>query len=216
MSAVASPVERLVTLSGVSWETYERLLAEHQDQGGTRFTYNEGTLEIMVASSRHEQPSRVLAELVGVVAEEFGINLCPLGSMTFKRSDLVKGFEPDSGYYVGRDSTFWGMEVDPAVDPPPDLILEVDVTSWSLDRFPIFAAFGVPEIWRYDGSRVAIFRLLEGRYVEVERSQALPAVTGPVATRFLEESRRRNRTQWLRQVREWAQARVRASEPPAS
>lgn len=125
MATVASTAERLVTLTGVSWETYERLLSEHNDSTGTRFTYDEETLEIMLASSRHEQPSRILAQLLEVIAEEFGVNLSPLGSVTFKRFALGKGFEPDSCHYVGRPSPVWGREVDPAVDAPPDLVIEV-------------------------------------------------------------------------------------------
>ncbi len=206
MATVASPVERLVTLEGVSWETYERLLSEHEDQCGTRFTYNEGTLEIMVLSSRHEQPNRILALLIEVVAAEQGIDVCPLGSTTFKRSELLKGFEPDSGFYIAHAAEMEGRDVDPAVDPPPDLIIEVDVTSWSLDRFPIFAAFAVPEVWRYDGSRAAIYRLQEGRYVKTESSGALPPLTAAAITGFIQERRRIRSTPWLRRVREWARA----------
>ena len=205
MATVASPAERLVALKGVSWETYERLLAEHQDQSGTRFTYNEGTLEIMVLSARHEHPSEILKLLVQMIAGELGIDVYPLGSTTFKRPNLLKGFEPDGGFYIARAEEMEGREVDPATDPPPDLIIEVDITSWSLDRFPIFAAFGVPEVWRYDGSRVVIYRLEAGRYVEVENSAALPPVTGAVATGFLELRRQIRSTEWLRRVREWAQ-----------
>lgn len=207
MATVTSPPERLVTLTGVSWETYERLLAEHQDQRGTRFTYDDGNLEIMVVSSRHELPNRILAMLVEAVAEGLGIALIPLGSTTFKRASLRKGFEPDSAYYIGRASALWGQDhIDPAVDPPPDLIIELDVSSWSLDRFPIFAAFGVPEVWRYDGTRVTIFRLEGDRYVEVQTSRLLPPVTGSLATRFLEESRQLASHEWLERVREWARA----------
>jgi len=204
MSTVASPAERRVTLSGVSWETYQRVLAEHEDQNGTRFTYNEGALEIMVLSARHEQPNRILALLVEMIGGELGIEVCPLGSTTFQRPDLLKGFEPDSGFYIAHAPAIGGRDVDPAVDPPPDLIIEVDVTSSSLDRFPVFAAFGVPEVWRYDGTRVAIFRLEGARYVEVESSGALPPLTGALATRFVEERRRTGSTEWLRRVRRWA------------
>ncbi len=206
MSAVAAPTERLVTLSGVSWETYERLLCDYQDRPGTRFTYNDGDLEIMVLSARHEQPNRILALLVEVVAAEFGINVCPLGSTTFKRSDLLKGFEPDTGFYIAHAAEMEGKEVDPAVDPPPDLTIEVDVTSRSLDRFPVFAAFGVPEVWRYDESRarVLIYRLEGGRYVVVESSAVLPPLTGALLTGFLEERRRLLSAAWVRLVRDWA------------
>ncbi len=206
MATVLSPVEHKVILSGVSWETYQRLLAEHDDENGTRFSYNEGTLEIMVLSARHEQPNRILAQLVDVIAEEFGIEVCPLGSTTFQRSGLLKGFEPDSAFYIAHAPEIGGRDVDPAVDPPPDLLIEVDVTSSSLMRFPIFAAFGVPEVWRYDGTRVAIFRLQGGQYVEVASSGALPPLSGALATQFLEERRRLGSTKWLQRVRHWARA----------
>ena len=101
---------------------------------------------------------------------------------------------------------FWDTKVDATVDPPPDLVIEIDVTRSSLDRFPIFAAFGVPEVWRYDGSRVSIWRLEGGQYVETESSAALLPLTGSMATRFLEESRTMRSPEWLRRVREWARS----------
>lgn len=206
-TTVASPAaEQRVTLQ-VSWETYERLLAEHPDAAGPRFTYDEGTLEIMVVSASHEQPNRLLARFVDEVATELGIDTCGLGSTTFKREELLKGFEPDSAFYIGRRSASWDTELDAAVDPPPDLVIEIDVSRSSLPRFPIFAAFGVPEVWRYDGTRVSVWRLEAGRYVEAERSTALPVVTGAAATRWLEESRTLPSTEWVRRVREWARSR---------
>ncbi len=141
------------------------------------------------------------------VAVELGINAYPLGSTTFKREELLKGFEPDSAFYIGRRSALWDTELDAAVDPAPDLVIEIDVSRSSLPRFPIFAAFGVPEVWRYDGTRVSLWRLEAGRYVEAERSMALPVVTGPLATRFLEESRTLPGPEWIRRVREWARSR---------
>ena len=206
MATVLSPAESRVVLS-VSWETYERILADHPDAAGPRFTYSEGTLEIMVLSSRHEQPNRILEFLVKEVATELGIDICPLGSTTFKRAELLKGFEPDSAFYIGRASMLWDRELDTAVDPPPDLIIEIDVSRSSLHRFPIFAAFGVPEVWRYDGSRVSFWRLEGGRYVEAESSAALPPMTAALATQFLEESRSMGSTEWLRRVRGWAKER---------
>ena len=204
MATIAIPVERHVILSGVSWETYQRLGADYQDRPGARFTYNEGNLEIMVRSARHEEPNRMLALLVELIAAELGIEWRLLGSTTFQREDLLKGFEPDSSFYIKHAPEIGDRDVDPATDPPPDLIIEVDVTRSSLDRFPIFAAFGVPEVWRYDGIRVTIFRLEGGRYVESEFSSALPPLTGQVATRFLEERRRTRSTEWVRRVRDWA------------
>lgn len=204
MVTVTAPAGQKIILTGVSWETYQRLLADHQESSGTRFSYNEGTLGIMVMSARHEEPNRTLAALVEVLVEEFGLDLRRLGSTTFQRPDLVKGFEPDSAFYICPALVVRDRPVDPATDPPPDLIIEVDVTSPSLNRFPIFAAFGAPEVWRYDGSRVAIYWLESGHYVEADSSPALAPLTGEMATRFLEESSRVSHGKWLRRVREWA------------
>ena len=207
MSTVVSPaVEQKVVLNA-RWETYERLLAEYPDVAGPRFTYDEGMLEIMVLSAQHEQPNWLLGLLVVEVAAELGIDVCPLGSTTFKREELLKGFEPDSAFYLGRAGAAWNRDVDAAVDPLPDLIIEIDISRSSLPRFPIFAAFGVAEVWRYDGERVSIWRLQAGRYVEAESSTALPPLTGPGATQFLEDSRTMRSTEWLRRVREWARSR---------
>jgi Uma2 family endonuclease len=166
--------EEKVILHGVSWETYASLLADHLDRSSPRFAYDRGELEISSPSTEHEEPNRLIAQIVEVVAEEIGLDIRNLGSMTFKREDLERGFEPDSCFYVQNEERIRGKRrVEAGVDPPPDLIVEIDVTSPSLYRFPIYAAFGVPEIWRYDGHRLAISTLATGKYVEVPNSVAL-------------------------------------------
>ncbi len=91
MSTVVSPAVEQRVLLNASWETYERLLAEHPDGAGPRFTYNEGVLEIMVLSAPHEEPNRTLAALVEVLVEEFGLDMRRLGSTTFKRVEWARG-----------------------------------------------------------------------------------------------------------------------------
>src|ERR1700730_13945173 len=178
MATVVSSPERLVILEGVTWDTYERLIAEHGERSGTRFTYDEGVLQIMVVSSRHEKPNRILAFLVEVLAEEWGIDIESLGSMTCKRKDLQKGFEPDSCFYIQHADAVTGKEeIDLKVDPPPDLTIEVDITRDSLNRFPIFAAVGIREVWRFDGTKVMFYQLESKRYVETPNSLAFPALS---------------------------------------
>jgi len=208
MATVSHPLElpeQKVILEGVSWETYERLLAEHPESCGTRFIYDRGMLEIMVVSARHERPNRTLALLVEVLAEEWDLDIEWLGSTTFKRKDLLKGFEPDSCFYIkNADAIREKEKLDLRVDPPPDLVIEIDITSLSLDRFPIFAAVGVPEVWRYDGEQVGMFRLRGKRYVKAQRSANFPRLTGEAATRFLRERKELKSTAWLRRLRAWA------------
>ena len=205
MAAVLHLPEQKVILKGVSWDTYERLLAEHEGESGTRFTYDSGMLEILVPSARHEKPNRILASLVEVLAEEMGLNIESLGSTTLKRPDLLKGFEPDSCFYIQHADTIReSEEIDLTVDPPPDLVIEIDITSPSLDKLPLYSAIGVPEVWRYDGTHVTMHRLAGECYVEVTHSVVLPPLTTEHATRFLEERKQVPSTVWLRAVRAWA------------
>jgi len=207
MPAIAAPPEQRVLLRNVSWETYERLLAEHVESVGTRFTYDGGFLEIMVVGFGHENPNRMLAKLAEIVAEEMALDLYPAGSTTFKRRDLAKGFEPDSCFYLNHAGQVRGKdELDLNSDPPPDLVIEVDITRSSLNRFPIFAAVGVPELWRYDGERVRMYNLHKGEYAEVDSSAGLPPLTSAQASLFLDQSRTQKSTEWLRRVREWVRA----------
>ncbi len=213
MAAAVQAPERLVILEPVSWQTYERLLEEQQGRGGTRFTYDGGMLEIMVLSARHEKPNRTLAQLVEVLAEELGMDIERLGSTTFKRPDLYKGFEPDSCFYIQHAEAVRGRaEIDLLVDPPPDLTIEIDITHQSLDRLPLFAAVGIPEVWRYDGQEVHFYRLDDGQYTHVSHSPAFPLLSNDDATRFLRDSQTLKSTTWLRHVREWIREAQASSE----
>jgi Uma2 family endonuclease len=208
-TTTVTPVERLVLLHNVSWNTYESLLRDCQDQSGTHFIYDEGELEIMVLSRRHEFPNRALAQVVVLLSEELGIRVSEAGSMTYKREALLKGFEPDSAFYIARAAEIEAKDLDeitPENAPPADLIIEVDVTSMSLPRFPIYAAFSVPEIWRYQNDRVSFYRLELDQYVEIKSSIAFPPLTSQMATVFLEDRKRMDNITWARRVRDWARA----------
>jgi len=207
VETVKSPAEQRVLLRNVSWETYERLLADQQSSSAPRLTYDRGLLEIVSPSTEHEEVNRLLAALVETVAEETGTEFRNVGSMTFKRENLRRGFEPDTCFYIQNEGSVRGKaQIDLADDPPPDLVIEVDVASPSLDKLPIYAQVGVPEIWRVSGGRTAILRLRSDGtgYSEVRESEALPAVTGRDLTRFVEGGRTLGRLSWNREVREWA------------
>lgn len=198
-----------VILYNVSWETYQRLLREHNGNSSTHFTYDQGTLEIMVLSAKHERKSRALSQLVAILAEEMTVDLVSFGSTTFQRADLQKGFEPDGCFYITHEAIMRDkLEIDLTVDPAPDLVLEIDITSPSLNKFPIFAALGIQEIWRYDGEAVRIWTLEGNGYQEAMRSQLLPIASGAVLTEFLEAEPGMRHTEWLRRVRSWARSQI--------
>lgn len=205
MATVLSPPERRVTLRNVSWETYERLLADLRDSSAPRMTYDRGTLEIMSPSSEHERYNRAVAQIVEELAVELDVDIESLGSTTFRREDIDRGFEPDSCFYVQNVLSVRGKKrIDLGEDPPPDLVIEIDITSPSLDKFPIFAQAGVPEVWRFDGTRLAVYELAGGSYRERDTSVAFPMVAAADLTAFVRESETTARPEWVRKLRAWA------------
>lgn len=208
MEIVKSPAEQRVVLHNVSWETYERLLAEHADSSAPRFVYDRGELEIRSPNPEHERTNRRIAQLVLAVADEMGITAEDLGSTTFRREELERGFEPDSCFYMRNEEAIRGKgRIDLTVDPPPDLVIEVDITSPSLDKLSIYARMGVPEVWRYDGRKASVLILGGEGYAETARSVALWPLTSEILSRFIEESKTLERRAWMRKVREWARER---------
>jgi Uma2 family endonuclease len=202
MATVVSPPDQRIVLDYITWDVYEQLLATHRDRSVPRFTYDRGRLEIMSPSAEHEELRHMVALLVEVIAEEMNINVRGLGSTTFRREDLQRGFEPDACFYVQSVIRIRGKtELDLTIDPPPDVVIEVDLTNPSLAKFPIFAQLGVPEVWHYDGRRWHILQLVGEEYVKQVQSIALPGLTGEVITDLLGESRSLERPVWLRRVR---------------
>ncbi|QIN84794.1 Uma2 family endonuclease [Rubrobacter tropicus] len=212
METVKSPAEQKVILHNASWETYERLMDERGDRRVPRFTYDRGELEIMSPSTERESIACFLELLVALVAGETDVNAYGVGSTTFKREDLERGFEPDACFYVQNEERIRGKpRIELGIDPPPDLVIEVDITSPSLSKFSVCARIGVPEIWRHDGERASVFVLREGGYAEVAMSEVLPSLSGPVLSRFVEESRSLGSAAWIREVRGWARSNAGAS-----
>ena len=210
MAMVAGPpaaAERWVTLPRVDWATYERLLADDPDRRLPRLTYDQGVVEIVSPSTGHEEDAQTLNLLVEIVAAILDVPIRNVGSMTYRREDAQRGFEPDASFYIQREPQVRGrLPIDPAVDPPPDLVIEVEVSRSAVDKLAIFARLGVPEVWRSDRNAVAIFPLAGDTYREVGISEALPPLTGVVLTRFLAESRSLTRPAWFRAVSDWAGA----------
>jgi Uma2 family endonuclease len=194
-----------VILKGISWETYERLLAEHTESSGTHFTYDQGRLEIMVLSAEREALKQVLEVLVEIFAEELNIDVRGFGSTTFRRADLDRGFEPDACFYIQHEPQVRGKrEIRLSVDPPPDLIIEIDIFHPSLNKLPLFATLRIPEVWRFNDERVIILKLVGETYEELAESTVLPGVTSEALSQFVKENSQMQPTVWRRNVREWA------------
>ena len=142
------------------------------------------------------------------LTEAFGLEIYSLGSMTCDREDLAKGLEPDQCYYIQNEAKVWGKQnLNLQVDPPPDLAIEIDITSSSLPRFGIYASLGVPEIWHFDGQLVTIHGLEGDRYQLSTSSRAFPLLEVTDLQRFLDLKPSVKENALIRQVREWAAER---------
>jgi Uma2 family endonuclease len=175
--ATVSPTlsESCTVLYGIAWHTYVEL-RENPENDHLRMTYDRGTLEIMAPSAAHGRYGSLIAMVVNAWAEERDIPICNLGDMTYNREDIEKGFEPDKCFYVQSEPQMWQkMEIDLAIDPPPDLAIEIEITRSAIKKIKsIYAAFGVPEVWRFDGSKLQPYELIEGGYRPRESSLCFP------------------------------------------
>jgi Uma2 family endonuclease len=193
-----------VYLTGVSYATYDALVTEVGDRRNLRFTYFHGELEIMSPLQRHERAKTLLAQMIETITEELGIPRMSCGSTTFKDELRDSGLEPDECYYVQHEGEVRGRTIQLGEDPPPDLALEVDVTTSVMDRLPVYAALGFPEIWQYEGGRIVIHLLQHnGEYAVGEQSLALPMVSVQKLVEHLNRSGATDETTWIRAFRQW-------------
>jgi len=207
-NTLTQPEER-IQLSGISWQTYETLLAELSYHRRLRLTYNRGILEIMAPSPEHEFYKKLVGRFVETIAEELNISIYPLGSTTFNRRDLRAGGEPDESFYIQNQRAVKGKKrLDLSQDPPPDLVVEIDITSSSENRLDVYAALGVPEIWRYDGNSFSINRLENQTYVYSEQSLAFPDVPVQEISRFLQQAVNMDYLELISAFRSWVKSQI--------
>lgn len=196
-----------ILLRSIQWKTFETLISELASQPSKRLTYDSGTLEIWVPLPLHERYKKFLARLIEILTEELDVEICSLGSTTWNREDLWKGVEADECYYIQNEPAIRSrLQIDLAVDPPPDLAIEIDITSLSLSRLSIYGALGVPEVWRFDGQQLSFLKLVDGEYREIEQSIALPVAISKEIASLLQKAQKMGETSWAKQVRRWAQA----------
>jgi Uma2 family endonuclease len=198
-----------VVLHGIRWQTYEALLADIHS-GSVRMTYDRGELEIMAPSWRHGVGAKNLGRLVDVLADELEMDYKSGGMTTFRREDLARGLEPDDCFYFKNVSLILGKrEINLTRDPPPDLAIEVDIESSVLNRLGIYAALGVPEIWRYDGEAIHVHVLgPDGTYETRSDSPTFPQVPLKKLVEFLDQAFGLDDRALMRSFREWVRQEV--------
>lgn len=203
------PPGQRVLLHEVSWQEFELILEELGEHRSTRIAYDNGNLEIMTPLPEHEAAKEIIGDLVKALLEELDIECLTLGSTTFKNQAMLKGIEPDQCFYIQNESAIRGKtRLDLTVDPPPDLALEIDITSRT--HSDIYKALGVSELWRFDQGQLYINVLREGEYVESQMSVLFPGLPLKDAIpRYLAQSKATGRNAVMKAFRQWVKQAAR-------
>ena len=206
-----------VLIHGISWEQFENILHDLGNHRAARIAYFDGTLEIMSFLPGHEYFKEMLGTAIKDIAEVLGQNYESYGSTTWRRQIKQAGLEPDNCFYFQNEALVRGkLNFDLNYDPPPDLALEIDITSKSLDRFPIYVRLGVPELWCYENRSLKIYQLqsdtssalVSDRYVETERSAIFPMLNIRELPQLIEAHRSEGQLALRRSLRAWVKAQI--------
>jgi len=204
VSTVEAPREQSFVLRDIDWSGY-RSIADSVGESHVRLTYDRGNLELMTLSHGHERWGELLGQFIQVLTDELNMPRQSGGSTTLNREDLERGIEPDRCYYLEHEFAVRDKdEIDLSVDPPPDLAIEVDISRSSLSRMNIYAALGVPEVWRFDGETLRVFRLeSQTRYVESDQSPHFPMLPLTEVQAFLLRRNSMDETRLVKAFRAW-------------
>jgi Uma2 family endonuclease len=199
--------EQRVVLRGLSWDGYLQILNALPQARGARLTYDDGVLEITVPLESHEFSGRLIERFIVTLIESMGLKIKTMGSTTMNYPNLKKGAEPDNAYYLQNQPLVKGRKVDFSQDPPPDLVVEVDITHTDIAKNQFYATLGVPEFWRFNGKVWRIYQLQEKVYVEVEASPTFPQVPKERLYTFLEQAKE-DEIEAVQDLRSWWQSQI--------
>ncbi|MEG3990796.1 Uma2 family endonuclease [Microcoleus sp. S28C3] len=205
---ISVPPGHRVLFHDVNWQKFEAILEELGEHRGSRIAYSQGTLEIRMPLPEHEFNKEIIGDMVKILLEELEIDRECFGSTTFKRKNMLQGIEPDNCFYIQNHALMIGKKrIDLTVDPPPDLAIEVDITSKT--QLDACEALGVPEIWRYENKNLQINVLQDGKYVEAEISPTFPNLPIIEAiSQYCEQSQTAGTSQTLRLFRQWVKNQI--------
>lgn len=199
---VVKPGQQLL-LKNVSWQMYENILEELGEKRAAKVNYSQGLLEIMTPLPEHEDDKEIIGDLVKALLEELDIEFRPLGSTTYKNKQMSAGVEADQCFYIQNEAAIRGKKrIDLTIDPPPDLALEIDITSRT--RLNNYEALGVPELWRYNGQSLEINVLENSKYVKSNISRNFPSLPlVDVIPQYVERSMIEGRNATIKAFRNW-------------
>lgn len=199
---------RLV-LYDIRWDTYEKLLELFAESSQLKMTYYKGILELMSPLPEHEIRSWNLGRLVVVLTEELGLEIVGLKSSTWRSQPKAVGAEADECFYIQNEAKIrTKLKIDLAVDPPPDLVIEIDITSNSIDKLMVYAELRVPEFWRYRNEKLMIYVLTESGYQKSEHSLAFGDFPVKELPHFMQLDAEKGENARMREFREWVRMQI--------
>jgi Uma2 family endonuclease len=209
MATVQAPAEQRLVLWDVGWKGYLALLDVVGDRR-IRITYDRGNVELMTISPLHGFSQKAIARLIEILCYELDLDIRSGGTMTFKREDLDRGLEPDECYWFRNEPLIrTKMDLDLTIDPPPDLVVEVEITRSALNRMGIFAALGVPEVWRFDETTIHVHQLQpDGSYATRPASLSFPWLPIVEMTEWVRRAGTMSERELIRSFVEWARMEV--------
>jgi Uma2 family endonuclease len=212
MATVRKPPRNRLILQGEPWESYVRLLNIFDGRRHVRITYDRGLLEIMTLSPDHEGAGFLIAQFIVILTRALGLPLAAYGTMTFRRRKKQRGLEPDGCFWIQNEAKVRSLRkrFDPKRDPPPDLVLEVDIESSSANRMGVYRTMGVPEVWRYDGKVFQIHVLAGQGYAVSDTSRTFPQLKSADLAPFLAMRGQADLNAILNQFEAWVRGRIAA------
>ncbi|OBQ18326.1 Uma2 family endonuclease [Anabaena sp. AL93] len=199
---IVNPGQQML-LKDISWQKLENILEEMGEKRAARISYSDGWLEIMVPLPEHEKDKEIFGELVRILLDKLEIDFEPFGSTTLKNERMRQAVEPDTSFYIQNQAAVIGKNrIDLNIDPPPDLAIEIDITSRT--RFDNYEILGVPELWRYQQQGLEIFLLREGKYIKSSSSPNFPDI--PIielVNEYVQQCLTIGRSQAMRNFRSW-------------
>jgi len=209
LSQIILPPGHPVLFAGVDWQSFEYALDQMIGRSSVRIAYDNEVLELMTPLLEHEADKGLIGALVEALLEELDIEFLNAGSTTFRSQAMGKGIEPDQCFYIEHEQAVRGKgRIDLTIDPPPDLALEIDITTRRSHTL-IYEALGIPELWRFDGAVLHIQVLRNGSYVATMQSDHFPQFSlGDAIPRFLKQSQVEGRNVALRAFRAWVRTQA--------
>jgi len=166
---------QITQLSPVTWRTYENFLEDLGEGYAERVSYSDGMLEIMSPSSTHGLYNADIQFLIYELCYATDRECIALGNFTLKQDKLEKGIEPDNCYYIKNEPQVRNKQkIDLTQDVPPDLAIEIDISTDSTKKLNIYASIGVPELWFFDGDELVIYQLKQQNYQITKNSGIFP------------------------------------------